>query len=69
MKFDEGKNFLIEYDIARNIDSPSCDIKAFKTFMEAAIPKKDTFLGTKLKLVLIIGSEVGPAGTTKDSKG
>jgi hypothetical protein len=37
--------------------------------MEAAIPKKDTFLGTKLKLVLIIGSEVGPAGTTKDSKG
>jgi hypothetical protein len=43
-------------------------MKALIPFMNGTIPKEDTFLGTKLKLAIIIGAEMRPTGTPKNFK-
>ena len=58
-EFGKGKNMLIKHDIPRYIDTISADMKTFVSFMKRAITKKDTLLGTKLELTLVIWTEMG----------
>ena len=56
---------LIKHDIPRYIDTISGHMKTFVSFMKRAITKKNTLLGTKLELTLVIWTEMGPASTPK----
>ena len=64
-KVGKGKNMLIKHDVPRYIDTISGNMKTFVTFMKRAITKKNTLLGTKLELTLVIWTEMGPASTPK----
>ena len=64
----KGKNMLIKHDIPRYIDTICGNMKTFISFMERAIAKKDTLLGTKLKLALVIRAKMWPASTPKNLK-
>ena len=64
-KVGKGKNMLIKHDVPRYIDTISGNMKTFVTFMKRAIAKKNTLLGTKLELTLVIWTEMGPASTPK----
>ena len=65
-KFGKGKNMLIKHDVPRYIDTIGGNMKTFVTFMKRDIAKKDTLLGTKLKLVLVIWIEMSPASAPKN---
>jgi hypothetical protein len=69
MKFRKGKNILIKYNITRYIDSPGINIKHFESFVNIVVSKKDTFLGSKLKLALVVRSKVWPTSTPKNLEG
>jgi hypothetical protein len=56
---------FIEYDVPRDIDPATGDIKTFKPFIKIAIPKKHTMLGAKLELVNIEWANILPACTLK----
>ena len=64
-EFGKGKNMLIKHNIPRYIDTICGNMKTFISFMERAIAKKDTLLGTKLELALVIWMDMGPASTPK----
>ena len=61
----KGKNMLIKHNIPRDVDTISGHMKTFVSFMKRAITKKNTLLGTKLELTLVIWTEMGPASTPK----
>ena len=65
-KFGKGKNMLIKDDVPRYIDTICGNMKTFVTFMKRAIAKKDTLLGAKLGLALVIWMEMRPASTPKN---
>lgn len=54
MKISKWKNFLIEDNIAGNIDAPCRCVKTFETFVHIAIAKKYTADRSELKFVEII---------------
>ena len=58
-EFGKGKNMLIKHNIPRNVDTISGHMKTFVSFMKRAITKKNTLLGTKLELTLVIWTEMG----------
>jgi hypothetical protein len=62
------ENIFIKNNIPRDIDSSRGYVKAFKSFMEVAIAKKNTFLGTKGELMLVIGAQIWPTGTPKQTQ-
>jgi hypothetical protein len=67
MQFREGKIVFIKDNIARDVNTTSRHIKAFEPFVNITIAKEDTFLRPILKLMLIIGFEMRPTSTTKNS--
>ena len=64
-EFGKGKNMLIKHNIPRDVDTISENMKTFVSFMKRAITKKNTLLGTKLELTLVIWTEMGPSSTPK----
>ena len=64
-EFGKGKNMLIKHNMPRDVGTISGNMKTFVSFMKRAITKKNTLLGTKLELTLIIWTEMGPSSTPK----
>ena len=64
----QRENMLIKHDNPRYVDTICGNMKTFISFMERAIAKKDTLLGTKLKLALVIRAKMWPASTPKNLK-
>lgn len=52
----ERKTFFIKCDISTHIDSSSGDVEALISFVIWTITEKDTFFGSELKFVLVVGS-------------
>ena len=67
-EFGKGKNMLIKHNIPRDVDTISGHMKTFVSFMKRAITKKNTLLGTKLKLAFVIRTEMWPTSTPKNLK-
>jgi hypothetical protein len=65
MKFIKGEDVLIEYDVSRDVDTPSGYIKALIAFVRGAITKEATPFRMEFKLLGIVGSKVRPTRTTK----
>jgi len=68
IKSGKRENSFIKHDIARNIHPTSSNIQALVPFMHITIAKKGTLLGTKLKFMFIVWSEIRPTCTAKDTK-
>jgi hypothetical protein len=66
VKRGKWKYVLIKYNIARNIDTASRDIKAFISFVEIAITNEGTSKRPKLEFMGIIGSQLRPTRTPED---
>ena len=65
-KIRKRKNMLIKDNITRNIHTICWNVKAFITFVQRTVPKEDTFFRTKLKLTIIVRTEMRPTRTTED---
>jgi hypothetical protein len=61
----KGEDVLIEYDVSRDVDTPSGYIKALIAFVRGAITKEATPFRMEFKLLGIVGSKVRPTRTTK----
>jgi hypothetical protein len=68
MKSFKGKYGLIKHHMSGNINAPYCNIKTFYPFMPRAIAHEDTLFGSESKLALIVGAQIWPTSTPKDSK-
>lgn len=68
MELSERKNGLVEYNIARDVDTARSNIQTLKPFVLISIAKENALFGSKRKLTIIIGAEIGPTGTTKSAK-
>ena len=68
MECSKWKYLFIKNNVARNIDMPGRDIKAFIPFVKTTITQEGTLFGAKLKLVLVERTQVWPNGTPKDTK-
>jgi hypothetical protein len=58
------KQKFIKDDITGDIDASPVPIQALIAFVHSTIAKKDTYLGAKLKLVLIIFAKIRLIDTT-----
>ena len=67
MESRKRKNIFIKYNIPRDVNSASEDVKALEAFVKVAIPKESTLLGLQCEFMFIVGSKIGPASTPKDS--
>ena len=67
-KLRKRKDLLIKHNIPRYVDTICGNMKTFVTFMKRAITKKNTLLGTKLKLAFVIRTEMWPTSTPKNLK-
>jgi len=68
IKSGKWKNSFIKHNVARNIDPTSSNVQALVSFMHITIAKEGTLLGTKLKFMFIVWSEIRPTCTAKDTK-
>jgi hypothetical protein len=59
---------LIKNNITGYVDAPSGEVQTFEAFVHVTIAKKNAPDRSKLEFVRIVRSEVGPTGTTEDSK-
>ena len=59
---------LIKHNIPRYIDTICGNMKTFISFMKRAVTKKNTLLGAKLKLALVIWTEMRPTSAPKNLK-
>jgi hypothetical protein len=65
-KTSKWKIGLIKYDIAGNVNATSWNMKTFVALVKRAIPKKNTFFGSKLKFAIVIWTEMRPTSTPKN---
>jgi hypothetical protein len=56
MQTRKGKNTFIKCHIPLNVNSPSGNVKAFKTLVKITIAGKDALLGPKNKLICYMGA-------------
>jgi hypothetical protein len=68
IKRGKGKKFLIEDNITRYVDTPGGNIETFDAFVKWTIAKKNTLFGPKGEFACVVGTKIGPAGTTKNTK-
>jgi hypothetical protein len=68
MKIFERENCFIKDNIPRDVNTSTRHLKTLDPFVARTVADKDTLCGAKGKLAFIIGSQVGPAGTTKNSQ-
>jgi hypothetical protein len=62
------KHRFVKHNIPGNIDAISRNMQTFIAFVKRAVPKKNTLLGAKLKLTIIVRGKMRPARTTKNFK-
>jgi hypothetical protein len=61
----KGIDCFIEYDVTKDIDPATGDIKTLEPLMKIVIPKEHTLLGAKLELVITERAKVWPTCTPK----
>lgn len=68
MKIVKWKNILIKDNITIIVDTSRTNIKAFVPFMKITIAKKSTLQGTEGEFMSVIGTQVRPTSTAKNTK-
>jgi hypothetical protein len=58
-------NHFIEYDITRDIDPATSNVKTFETLVQITVSDKHTLLRTKLEFMIIEWAKVWPTCTPK----
>jgi hypothetical protein len=64
----ERKNIFVENHIARDINSASGTIKAAKTMMMRAIPKKHAYTRTETQFPVVVWSKIWPTRASEHAK-